>query len=100
MSRLEQITPEEMPDVVRIASRIRDEEQARSDQKQEQKAFVDAAAEMDLPEEYLERAAAELQEQRIVSARKRATTRKTALAALGIVTAAAAIWALTHRPPP
>jgi len=99
MSRLEQITPEEMPEVVRIASRIRDEEQEQADRNQEQKAFVDAAAEMDLPQEYLERAAGELHQAQAVRAQRRSRTGRIALAASIVLVATAAIWAVMHTPP-
>jgi len=89
-----------MPEVVKIASRIRDEEQARAEAAQHQKAFVDAAAEMELPKEYLERAAAELQATRIVNARRTLRRRRTLIG-----TAAAAVlivggWRATHLPLP
>lgn len=100
MSNLEHLTPEEKSEVVKIASRLRDEETARAAEAQEHRAFVEAAAEVDLPQDYLERAAAELEQTRTLKAQKRTRTRRTLLAAGTVVLASAALWQMTYRPAP
>jgi hypothetical protein len=100
MSNLEHLTSEDQSEVVKIASRLRDEELERGAQAQENQAFVDAATEMDLKPEYLERAAAELQQTRILAARTRLKRRNTVIATAGCVLVLGAGWAFTHRPPP
>jgi hypothetical protein len=100
MSRLEQLSPEEMPEVVRIASQLYEQDRTRDAEAQERQAYVDAAKEVDLPPEYMERAAAELQARRIEQVRRRRRVRKGALATLGAIVVLAGVWQVTHQPPP
>src|SRR5579871_6877709 len=107
MSRLEQISPEEMPKVIQIASQLYEQDQTKAAEAQERQAYVDAAQEVDLPKEYLERAAAELEvrqraqvHQQAGQIRKRRMVRNGTLATLGAVVALGGLWQFTHRPPP
>jgi hypothetical protein len=59
--RLEDIPVEKMPDVVRRATEMHEQDQARRN-------YVAAAEEMGVPREYLERAAHELQQQGVAQA--------------------------------
>ncbi|HLV80411.1 MAG TPA: hypothetical protein VKT32_09015 [Chthonomonadaceae bacterium] len=99
MSRLEQISPEEMPKVVQIASQLYEQDRTKEAEAQERQAYVDAAKEVDLPPEYMERAAAELQTRRIAEVKQRRRVRNGVLATLGGVVALAGLWKVTHRPP-
>jgi hypothetical protein len=72
MLHLDNVPREDMPEVVRIASELYVEDQSRQgrseakeEEEQARKAYVDAAAEMDIPVEYLQRGAAELQARRV-----------------------------------
>ena len=100
MSRLEQISPEEMPKVVQIASQLYEQDRTQEAEAQERQAYVEAAKEVDLPPEYLERAAAELQTRRIAQVRQRRRIRTGALATLGAVVVLGSAWGITHRPAP
>jgi hypothetical protein len=64
--KLKDVPQEQMGEVVRIASEMYDKEHQ---EKQERSSTVAAAEELGIPEEYLERAAKELQEKRIAEAR-------------------------------
>lgn len=97
MPRLEQMPPEDMPEVVRRAALLHQQEQ---DDAQERRATVDAAAEVGLPPESLERAAQEVHAARVVQIQTRRRRRGGALATLGIALALTGGWAVTHRPPP
>jgi hypothetical protein len=59
MQKLENIPPEEMPEVVSIASRLYQADQDLREEAQERQATIAAAEEAGLPEEYLHRAALE-----------------------------------------
>ncbi len=100
MPHLEQLTPEDKSEVVKIAARMRDEEIARQAKAQENQAFVDAAQEMDLPEEYLERAAAELQQTRIVHAQQQLKRKRIATVTVASLVLIAGGWRVTHLPSP
>ncbi|HLV81361.1 MAG TPA: hypothetical protein VKT32_13835 [Chthonomonadaceae bacterium] len=100
MLRLENVSPEEMPEVVRIASELYERDQGKEAQDQERQAYVDAAEEVGLPEEYLHRAAAELQIRRAEQIRLKRRRRQGLLAVLAAVGALAGLWQVTHRPPP
>src|SRR5205807_918200 len=65
MLRLKDVPEEDMPEVVRVASELyeRDREQAAQDQAKQ--AYVDAAGEVGLPPEYLERASEEVHARRV-----------------------------------
>lgn len=100
MQRLENVSPEEMPEVVRIASELYEQDQAQSAQDQTRQAYVDAAGEVGLPEEYLQRAAAEMHARRVERIQHRRRMRTGLLATLGAVVALGGLWSITHRPPP
>jgi hypothetical protein len=82
MLRLENIPPEQMPEVVRIASELYTRDQEKEAEAQERQATVAAAEEIGLSEDYLHRAAAELHGRRIAEARER-RQRLNGLLALG-----------------
>jgi hypothetical protein len=83
MLRLENIPPEEMPEVVHIASELYERDKEQDAAALHRQATVDAAEEVGLPEEYLHRAAAELQARRIVKAQQRRRKRAGLFAAIG-----------------
>lgn len=78
MLRLKDLPPEEMSEVVRLASEIQDRE---TDTAREHRATVDAAAEVGISEEYLERAAAEVHARRVAAITEKRRKRRTAVAA-------------------
>src|SRR5947209_2320151 len=81
MLRLKDVSEEDMPEVVRVASELyeRDREQAAQDQAKQ--AYVDAAGEVGLPPEYMERASAEVHARRVARIKQRRTVRMAWLAA-------------------
>jgi len=103
MLRLENIPPEQMPEVVRIASELYSQDQALDAEAQERRATVDAAAEIGLPEEYLHRAAEELHARRVEAVQQRRRRRYGLLALGGAVLAigsGAAIVSQIHTATP
>ena len=91
MLRLENVPPEEMPQVVRIASELYEKDRTLEAEAQERQATVEAAEEVGLPEEYLHRAAAELHLRRIEAIERKRRLRvrwvatATAIAGIGTV---------------
>jgi len=103
MLRLENIPPEQMPEVVRIASELYSKDQAQDAEAQERQATVDAAAEIGLPEAYLHRAAEELHARRVEEVQHRRHRRFGLLALAGAVLvmgSGAAIVSRLQTPPP
>jgi hypothetical protein len=98
MSHLEQITPEEMPEVTKIANRLYEQEREQQEQAQERQAYLSAAEEMEIPQEYLERAAEELSLQRIARIRQRRRLRQAAVATFGGILIVGGFWRITHPP--
>jgi hypothetical protein len=95
--KLKDVPQEQMGEVVRIASEMYDKEHQ---EKRERSSTVAAAEELGIPEEYLERAAKELQEKRIAEARLRQEKRRRFLIGGGIAAAAVAIGLAVVRPVP
>src|SRR4051794_29334133 len=81
MLRLENVPPEQMPEVVHIASELYEKDRQLDVESQERQATVEAAKEVGLPEEYLHRAAAELHVRRVAQAQQRGQRRRLGLAA-------------------
>jgi hypothetical protein len=79
MLRVKDVPPEELSEVVRVAGELYDRE---STEKRERRATVDAAAEMGIPEEYMERAAAEVHARRVAEVKTRRSRRTATVAAL------------------
>jgi hypothetical protein len=82
MKRLEQISPVEMPEVLRIASELHARDQVQIQRATQREELVRAAVEAGLPVEYLERAAASIQARRGALSRRR--RQSVALAVLGL----------------
>ena len=61
MEKLTRIAPKDMPKVLQLASELYSRDQARMARAEECKQIAAAAAEVGLPPEYLERAAATLE---------------------------------------
>lgn len=97
MRRFDQITPEEMPEVVRVASRLFEEERTAT---QEQQSTIKAASELDLPPEYLERAADRVHADRVAQIQARRRKRNGVLATVGVAAVLGGGWAVTHPRPP
>lgn len=97
MLRLKDVPPEEMAEVVRVAGALYDRESAEA---RERKATIDAAAEMEIPVAYLERAAAEVHARRVEQVRRRRRRRNGALATLAAAVAIGGGWRVLHPPPP
>lgn len=83
MLKLENVPPEKMPEVVRIAAELYEKDQDEQRAQQERHATVEAAAEAGLPEEYLQRAAQVLHERQVIGVRQR-TRSKMSWLALGL----------------
>ncbi len=65
MLRLKDVPPDEMREVVRVATELYREDQTAQEKDQERQHLIEAAGEVGLPEEYLERAAAEVHRRRV-----------------------------------
>lgn len=100
MLKLENIPPEQMPEVVHIASELYEKDRQLDAETQERQATVDAAKEVGLPEEYLHRAAAELHGRRVAQAQVQRRRRTGWLAAVGatVLIGSAGIFALRSHP--
>lgn len=96
MLRMKDVPPEQMAEVVRVAGELYDEEQAQT---QERRATVAAAAEMGLPKEYLERAAALVHARRVEQIGRGRRRRAGLLAGLGVALAIGGGWVVTHPRP-
>lgn len=96
MLRLKDVPPEQMPEVVRVAGELYDEEQAQT---QERRATVAAAAEMGLPKEYLERAAALVHARRVEQIGRGRRRKAGLLAGVGVALALGGGWVVTHPRP-
>lgn len=96
MLRLKDVPPEQMAEVVRVAGELYDEEQAQT---QERRATVAAAAEMGLPKEYLDRAAAVIHARRVEQIGRRRRRKAGLLAGLGVALAIGGGWVVTHPRP-
>lgn len=97
MRRFDQVTPEEMPEVVRVASRLFEEERAAT---QEQQSTIKAASELDLPPEYLERAAERVHTDRVAQIHQHRRRRNSLLATAGVVAVLGGGWVVTHPKSP
>jgi hypothetical protein len=100
MQRLEQVTPEEMPEVVKVASELyqsdRDAHERQAEREMNANSAAMAAEEVGMPREYMERAA-ELVQQRRTERVKRTRRRRTGiLATAGALTALWGGWSLMH----
>lgn len=74
MLRLKDVPPEQMPEVVRIANQLYEKDQRLAEQDQERDSYVNAAEELGVPKEYMERAAAELHRQKVIEAQDKQQT--------------------------
>lgn len=91
MLKLENVSPQEMPEVVRIASELYQRDQEKEGEEQERLSTVQAAEEIGLPEEYLHRAAEEMHARRVELVQRKRRTRNGILAVTGV----AALFGLT-----
>jgi len=99
MLRLENVPPEEMPEVVHIASELYEKDKQYDEESQQRKATVDAAAEVGLPEEYLHRAAQQLHARRVEQAGQKRRRRNGLLAVVGAaVVLGGGAFVFTHPP--
>lgn len=96
MLRMKDVPPEQMAEVVRVAGELYDEEQAQT---QERRATVAAAAEMGLPKEYLERAAALVHARRVEQIGRGRRRKVGLLAGIGVALAIGGSWVVTHPRP-
>lgn len=105
MLRLENVPPEQMPEVVHIASELYEKDRQLDSETQERQATVDAAKEIGLPEEYLHRAATELHVRRLAQVLQQRRRRRTGLlaavgAALVLVTGGIYVMRSQSSAPP
>jgi hypothetical protein len=92
--RLKDVPPEEMSEVVRVASELHDRETAET---RERASTVAAASEVGIPEEYLERAAAEVHARRVAAVLAQRRKRRTVIGALAVAVSLAGIGAVTYK---
>jgi hypothetical protein len=85
---------------VRIATELFQRDQGQIEAVRQREGLIAAAAELDLPAEYLERAAATLHAQRVEAIRQRRRRRNSILAVLGLVVGLGGGWRILHPPPP
>jgi hypothetical protein len=98
--RLEHLPREDMREVVRIATELYEKDQGQIEVARERQSLVEAAAEVDLPPAYLERAAAALHMRRVEAIRRRRRRRSTVFAVAGVLGALGGGWRLSHPPRP
>lgn len=97
MLKLENVSPQEMPEVVRIASELYEKDQEKEGEAQEREATLNAAEEVGLPPEYLHRAAAEMHNRRVVEIEERRLKRRRLLAATAAVLGiGSVIWGVNY----
>ncbi len=96
MLRVKDVPPEQMAEVVRVAGELYDQEQAQT---QERRATVAATAEMGLPKEYLERAAALVHARRVEQIGRGRRRKAGLLAGIGVALAIGGGWVVTHPRP-
>jgi hypothetical protein len=92
--RFKDVPPEEMSEVVRVASELHDRE---TDETRERNSTVAAAEEVGIPEEYLERAAAEVHKRRVAAVLKKRRKRRITVGALAAAAVIGGIGAVTYR---
>jgi hypothetical protein len=97
MLKLEDLPAEDRQEVVRLAARMADEETATAD---EARATRDAAEEMGIPAQYLDRAAAEVHARRVERIKQSRRRRNGILAAVGAVLVLGVGWRLLNPPRP
>jgi hypothetical protein len=100
MRRLETVRTEDMREVVQIATELFQREQGELEAAKQRQGLVEAAAELDLPAEYLERAAAQLHAQRVAEIRERRARRTSVFAVLGLAIGLWGGWRVFNPPPP
>ena len=76
MLRLKDVPPDEMREVVRVATELYREDQTTQERDQERQQLIEAAGEVGLPQEYLERAAAEVHRRRVLEIEARRLRKK------------------------
>jgi hypothetical protein len=89
-----------MQEVVQLATELYTQDQNQLQTQEEQRATLEAASEVGLPAEYLERAASLVHQrraERILAKRRRA---RGLLATVGVALALCGGWAVLHPPPP
>jgi|SRR5579872_2411175 len=101
MLRLDNVPQEEMPEVVRIAAELYEKDQANAAAAEQRetnlKATVDAAAEVGLPPEYLQRAAAEMHARRVARIRQQRRRRNGLFGGLAVIVTLCLIgWGVGH----
>ncbi len=96
MLRMKDVPPDQMTEVVRVAGELYDEEQAQT---QERRATVAAAAEMGLPKEYLDRAAALVHARRVEQIGKRRRRNAGLMVGVGLAAVLGGGWFVTHPRP-
>jgi hypothetical protein len=100
MRRLKDVPPAEMPEVLRVASELYARDRAELERTEQSHELKQAAAELDLPPEYLERAAAAVHAERVAQIQTTRRRRNSALAVLGVTLGIWGGWRVTHPPPP
>lgn len=96
MLRVKDVPPDQMAEVVRVAGELYDKEQADT---QERRATVAAAAEMGLPKEYLDRAAALVHARAVERVTKRRRRNLGLVIGIGAAVAIGGGWFVTHPRP-
>jgi hypothetical protein len=100
MLKLENVPPEQMPEVVHIASELYEKDQQYKAESQERNATVKAAAEVGLPEEYLHLAAQQWHVRRVEEASRKRRRRTGVLAVAGAaLVMGVGGWVITHPRP-
>ena len=96
MLRMKDVPPDQMAEVVRVAGELYDAEQAQT---QERRATVAAAAEMGLPNEYLDCAASAVHARHVEQIATPRRRRVGLLAGIAVAVALGGGWFATHSRP-
>jgi hypothetical protein len=100
MRPLKDVPPAEMPEVLRVASELYARDRAEIERAEQSHELKQAAEELDLPAECLERAAAVVHAEKAAQIRETRRRRNGALAVLGVALALWGGWRVMNPPPP
>ena len=100
MARLESLSQEEVGDVMELAARMYEEEQAAAEETYAIEDLKNAAEELDIPPEYVDRAAELWQTRKVAQQRQRRQRMIFVTAGLGLFLLLGGVWRATHPPAP
>jgi predicted DNA-binding protein (UPF0251 family) len=98
--RYDDLTPEELPEVLREAVRLQEVDEREREVRMDRESYAEAAQEMGISRAELDRAAAEKHAATVVGIRRKRRIRNTVLGAAVAILAAAGVYRVANPPPP